>query len=154
MVTLERYVNRTFTLKPGRDGSKIGLKQYHAFAHGSRPVWWTEEVPFASTSFGVYENVPGQRNQALLFSEEQLAVLTSDGASYVRFADIERLVLPVKRPVSLSLSVVLRAEARFEIPAFAPVGVAFDLYRLLLRATQMVRRRNPSAGTPRGTEPA
>ncbi|MFP2931419.1 hypothetical protein ACLESO_40780 [Pyxidicoccus sp. 3LG] len=147
MVTLERYVNRQFSLKILPNGSKLGLSQYFPFAHGLRPVWWTEDVPFAATTFGVYENVPGQRNQALLFSEEQLTVLSTDGSSQVRFADIESLVLPVKEPVSLSLSVVLHSGTTFEIPAFGPKGVAFDLYCLLLRATLNLRIR-ASRGTP------
>jgi hypothetical protein len=79
-------------------------------------------VPFAATTFGVYENVPGQRHQALLFSEEQLTVLGTDGVTCVRFADVERVVLPTKAPVSRSLSVVMRPGETLEIPAFGPRG--------------------------------
>jgi hypothetical protein len=144
MYSLETYANRNYHPRVDKDGSRRGLDQYHAFKHGSKPVWWTDDVPCAATTFAVYENVPGKRDDALLFGEEQLVILSPSGVWAVRFEDIERMGSLAKKPVSLAVRVVLRSGAVAEIPAYAPRGVAFSLYRFLLSALRREHLRNPS----------
>jgi hypothetical protein len=142
MINMEDYANRNLLSRSLKDGSKRGIEHhYYSFAHGQKPSWWNDQIPFAGKAFAVYENNLGNCQQAIVFTEELLAILDKDGVTAARFEEFERLILPTKDPVSLSLKIVLRSGTAVELPVTTPVGIAFDMYRFLLSALNETRRR-------------
>ncbi|WP_437645478.1 hypothetical protein [Sorangium sp. So ce362] len=141
MATIEMHANRNLRPRVLSDGSRRGIDRYFSFGRGPKPHWWDDEhPPVAGPIVGVYENCKGSDRDALVIAEEGLTVLCESEVKSFKFADVARLVLPVKEPVSLSLCVWLRSGARFEIPLYDPVGIAFDFYRFLLSAVGEQRR--------------
>jgi hypothetical protein len=141
VATIEMHANRNLRPRVVSDGSKRGIDRYFAFGHGAKPRWWDEEhPPVAGRIVGVYENCEGSSRDALVLTEDSLTVLSEAESESFRFDDVERLVLPEKEPISLSLYIHLRSGVRFEIPIYEPIGAAFDFYRFLLSAVAERRR--------------
>gem|GEM_PF-4917949 len=141
MATIEMHAGRSFRLRTRSDGTRVGVVNFYAFAHGGRPSWWSEEVPLAATAFGVYENRLHVRDGAIVLTEEALAVMSGAESTQVRFDEIERVLLPSKEPLSLTLQVILHSGQVVEVPAFGPEGIAFDLFRFLSSAVKETRAR-------------
>ncbi|WP_437688659.1 hypothetical protein [Sorangium sp. So ce176] len=141
MATNEMHANRNLRPRVLSDGSRRGIDRYFSFGHRARPRWWDDgHPPIPGRAIGVYENCKESSRDALVITEEGLTVLCEPEPRSFRFADVARLVLPVKDPVSLSLDVWLRSGARFEIPLYDPVGVAFDFFRFLASAVREQQR--------------
>ncbi|XYH97304.1 hypothetical protein ACMHYB_57700 [Sorangium sp. So ce1128] len=141
MATIEMHANRNLRPRVLSDGSRRGIDRYYSFGHGSKPQWWNDESPPVSGSIvGVYENCKNSGKDALVITERGLTVLCGSDVKSFDFADVARLVLPVKEPVSLSLCVWMHSGACFEIPLYDPVGIAFDFARFLLSAVGEHRR--------------
>jgi len=132
MATMEMHANRNLRPRSLPDGTRRGVDNFFSFAHGSKPNWWSEDVPFAHDAFAVYENTPGSRRDAIVFTEHLLVVLYDHRSVDIPFDNIARLVPPPKEPLTSSLEVVLRSSHAARIPVNPPEA-AFDLYRFLLR---------------------
>jgi len=139
MAEVRLHANRVLRRRVLSDGTRRGIEGYFAFTHGERPTWWKDEAS-DGTTLGVFENVAGSEEDALVIDSAGVTVRSRPRQRF-EFADIAQLTPPPKLPIQTAIECRMRDGTTRTLPVRRRDGQLMDIYRFLLAAVGDVRVR-------------
>lgn len=130
--TAGHAVNRLLRPRTGADGRTRGTSRYYA-SFERLPAWY-ERDKHGATLVGVYENVEGNADRALLFFADRVEQVGSGEGSpstVVVFSEILRVVPFSKERVARELSVEMKGGGVTTIAVEGPEGDVSLIARVL-----------------------
>ena len=88
---------------------------------------------------GVFENIPGSMEEALLIATEGITVLALAQPLRLLYRDIEQLDPPRKIPLPVAIQCGMKDGRVIHIPVRRREGHIMDIYRFLLSAVREER---------------
>ena len=138
MAEVRIHASRVLRRRFLSDGTRRGIDGYFAITHGERPLWWKEDT--ASGVLGVFENIAGSEEDALIIDSAGVTVRSSPGER-LAFAEIAELVPPPKQPMATVIECRMRDGTVRTLPVRPREGQIMDIYRFLLSAVGEFRTR-------------
>ena len=135
--TISHYANFLFRPRTLSTGQERGSKNYY-MAEDGLPAWVSERTPEQHEVTGLYENIHGKPEDAVVFCKDALVILKKDGSfETLVYRDIRDWNWFTKDPIATALAVDMKNGQQIAIPCYGSKGAVSLFASFVGRASRL-----------------